>query len=62
MANYDLNIGQAELIDQRGLLERVVDKLSRGEPVTLEPVALDALLGLQSLCDSIADQTEGFDR
>ena len=58
---YFLNIGQAEFDEQRALLERLVGLLNAGQPAQVEPsgtVSLDALVGLQNLCDAITDQME----
>ncbi len=59
MGNFDLNIGQSEFEEQRTLLERLVGLLQVGQPATIEPDQLDALVGLQNLCDAIADQQGG---
>ena len=58
---YFLNIGQAEFDEQRALLERLVGLLHAGQPARVEPsdtISLDALVGLQNLCDAITDQME----
>ena len=58
---YFLNIGQSEFDEQRALLERLVGLLHAGHTATIEPsdtIALDALVGLQNLCDAITDQME----
>jgi hypothetical protein len=58
---FSLNIGQAEFDEQRALLERLIGLLHAGQPVKVEPsdtISLDALVGLQNLCDAITDQME----
>jgi len=56
MRSYNLRIGQEEFAQQRAFLERTLDTLERGRPVTIDPASKDILAGLQSLCDEIADQ------
>lgn len=58
---YHLNIGQAELDEQRALLERLVGLVHAKQTATIEPtdeIAVDAIIGLQNLLDAIADQTD----
>lgn len=58
---YHLNIGQSEFDEQRALLERLVGLLHAGQSATIDPsdaISLDALVGLQNLCDAISDQME----
>lgn len=58
---FFLNIGQPELDEQRALLESLVALLHAGQPATIEPsdtISLDAIVGLQNLCDAITDQME----
>ncbi len=56
---FFLNIGQAEFDEQRALLERLVGLLHAGQPSKVglsDTVSVDALVGLQNLCDAITDQ------
>lgn len=55
---YHLTIGQAEMDEQRALLERLIGLLHVGQPATIEPSDEISLIGLQNLCDAIADQME----